>query len=273
VWATAGGGTGDDNAEGVAVSGTNLYLTGAFRSSNAARFAGVTFAGAGGDDVYLAKYLDNGSTVANGWAVRGGGPDDDSALGVSVSGSSLYITGGFRGSAASFAGTTLASTGSTDLFIAAYTDAGSSATNAWANSGGGTSSDDGTGVAAGPGGSVYVTGSIMPPASFGGLTVATPVDKFVDFLGRLGAESVAITSLSPAHGVAGTAVTLSGSGLGSTASVNFNGTAAASFTVNSPMSVTVVVPVGTPPPPAAPPSATLPSAATPRPAYRPPPTT
>ena len=52
------------------------------------------------------------------------------------------------------------------------------------------------------------------------------------------------SSFAPANGVAGTAVTITGQNLAGTSSVKFNGTTAATFTVNSATSVTAVVPVG-----------------------------
>ncbi|MDO7848991.1 FG-GAP-like repeat-containing protein [Hymenobacter sp. M29] len=53
-----------------------------------------------------------------------------------------------------------------------------------------------------------------------------------------------LTSLNPTSGPVGTSVTLTGTNLGSTTGVSFNGTNAPGFVVNSPTSVTVNVPTG-----------------------------
>ncbi|OON68000.1 hypothetical protein B0919_15145 [Hymenobacter sp. CRA2] len=56
---------------------------------------------------------------------------------------------------------------------------------------------------------------------------------------------LAITGLSPASGLIGTSVTVTGTNLVGTTSVSFNGTPAPSFVLNSPRQLTVTVPPGT----------------------------
>lgn len=60
----------------------------------------------------------------------------------------------------------------------------------------------------------------------------------------LQANGVPITSYAPANGVAGTAVTITGSGFAGATGVQFNGVSASSFVVNSSTSITAVVPAG-----------------------------
>src|SRR5436190_12482479 len=57
-----------------------------------------------------------------------------------------------------------------------------------------------------------------------------------------------ITSVSPGSGPVGTAVTISGSNFTTNSTVTFYDTPSPSFTVNSPTSITAVVPAGTPSP-------------------------
>ncbi len=84
----------------------------------------------------------------------------------------VFVTGFFSGQVA-FGSTVLTSQGGNDLFVAKYLPA--SGTWAWAQSGGGTSSDQGNGIAV-SGNSVYVTGHIFNNAAnanavlFGGVS-------------------------------------------------------------------------------------------------------
>ena len=61
VWAQQAGGTNDDTAYALAVSGTNVYVAGAFRSS-AATFGSTTLTAAGGYYAFVAKLTDLGSS-------------------------------------------------------------------------------------------------------------------------------------------------------------------------------------------------------------------
>ena len=194
AWAVRGGGTGADGANGVAVSGNNVYLAGVFASNTAATVAGTALTGACGTDGFLAKYTDNGSSAANGWAVSGGGPGADVAYGVAASGSRIYLSGTYAAAApARFAGVALTSAGTTDVFLAKYADTGAAASDGWAVSGGGTGDDQGYAVAA-QDSSVYITGyfSASGSARFAGVAVTGPglrdvfVAKYVDRTNRAG---------------------------------------------------------------------------------------
>lgn len=180
TWALRGGGTGDDQAQGLAVSGTALYVTG-FLTNTASNAAGVTLntttvAGVSTvtgptatADLFVAKFTNN-SGVALQWAQVGGGAgaDQGSAVAVRTSGSTttVYVAGSITddtndtnkvvfGSAKSQYGAS--ATSSLDLVVAKYTDNGTSATLGWTQVGGGTKADAGQGIAVN-GTSVYVTG-------------------------------------------------------------------------------------------------------------------
>ena len=182
-WATVGGGTGADRASGIAVSGQSVYVTGAITNTSAnasgVQFGGTALNGASAtssSDVFVAKYTDAGSSATYNWGTVGGGTGADQANGIAVSGSSLYVTGAITNTSANasgvqFGGTALngaSATSSSDVFVAKYTDAGSSATYNWATAGGGTGADQANGIAL-SGSSLYVGGYAALPATFGTL--------------------------------------------------------------------------------------------------------
>ena len=171
-WVVSGGGTDQDYGTAIAVSGRNVFVTGDFTSNSNARIAGQLLPGAGGHDMFLAKYVDTStgnmpatSSFANGWATSGGGTDDDAGEAVAVSGAGIFVTGMFGSIAgARFAGQALAGAGLFDMFLAKYVDtstgntpATSSFANGWATSGGGTDYDAGTSVVV-SGNSLFVSG-------------------------------------------------------------------------------------------------------------------
>jgi len=178
-WALRGGGLTNDYAYGIAADGPNVYVTGAF-SGAAVTLAGTTLTSTGpGPDMFLAKFIDQGSIPADGWAVQGGGDNADEGRGIAVVGASVYVTGKYSGSTGGrFAGTTLPSLGlpySTDIFVAKYTDTGTSAANGWAVHGGGTGEDVGNALAV-SGSAVYVTGTFANTtgATLAGAPLADP---------------------------------------------------------------------------------------------------
>ncbi|MBF9239728.1 hypothetical protein I2I05_20210, partial [Hymenobacter sp. BT683] len=175
-WAAAGGGTGNDIGNGVAVDASgNVYATGqvqnaATSATDQASARGVQFGGAGlasastnttaNFDVFVASYTAAG---AYRWAAAGGGTGTDLGYGVAVDASgNVYATGYVNNAATSatdptsslaqrvqFGGAGLASastsiSGTPDVFVASYTAAGA---YRWAAAGGGTSNDIGYGVA------------------------------------------------------------------------------------------------------------------------------
>ncbi len=169
-WAKRAGGIGSDHANGVAVSGSDVYITGYFvetaNFNTPSATTGNTIASAGNPDIFLAKYNSAGTFQ---WAKRTGGTEDDKAYGVAVSGSDVYITGYFNSTAnfntPSATGSneiTAASTTNYDIFLAKYNSAG---TFQWAQRSGGTSFDYATSVAI-SGSDVYITGSFSGTANF-----------------------------------------------------------------------------------------------------------
>lgn len=256
-WAVAGGGSNPDAATSIAASGSSVYVAGQVWASSNTSIAGITMPNANGQQMFVAKYIDNGSTSSGTWLKTGGGTDDDGALAVAVSGTSVYVTGRFSSNTgATFAGTALAGSSSPynfenfsdDVFLARYVDAGNSATDGGAVSGGGPGMDAGRGVAVG-GNYVYVAGEVMPSstaaATFGSSSLTNPIGIEINFLGQVRVSvPPTITSFSPASGPVGTSVTVTGTGFTGATGVSFNGTAATGFTVDSDTQISVSVPSG-----------------------------
>ncbi|MDQ2771736.1 MAG: hypothetical protein M3Y54_14700 [Bacteroidota bacterium] len=184
-WATSGGGSSDDFGRGIAVSGNSMYITGTFGTSNNARLAGVLLTGRGGGDMFLAKYIDNGSTFTNGWATSGGGSQEDAGNGLAIRNNNIYVSGFFKsGSNVSIGGTAMAGYGGFDMFVAKYTDNGTTFGNGWTASGGGPDTDASYGVAVNSAG-VFTVGTTLQTSTYGNLTLAAGPGISYNFLGQL----------------------------------------------------------------------------------------
>jgi hypothetical protein len=168
-WAKRAGGTSTDKSYSIALSGTSVYITGTFWGTanfNTPSATGNNEIISGGlEDIFLAKYDASGTFQ---WAKRAGSTNSDASNGISVSGTSVYITGSFNGTA-NF--NTPSMTGSNqivsfnsfnDIFLAKYDDTG---TFEWAKRAGGSSLDISHAVAA-SGTSVYITGQFQSLANF-----------------------------------------------------------------------------------------------------------
>ncbi|MBD2723986.1 T9SS type A sorting domain-containing protein [Hymenobacter armeniacus] len=169
-WAVRAGGAGVEAGFGVAVSGTDVYITGSFASSTCT-FGTSTLLNAGGQDAYVAKLTDSGSSGAFVWADRLGGTGNDYGFALAVQGPNVYVSGSFSSPTADAGATTLVNAGTGyDLFLARLTNAGLSGGIAWALRAGGAGNDY-AGSPAVIGTGVYLGGSVAPPASFGSLPV------------------------------------------------------------------------------------------------------
>jgi hypothetical protein len=173
VWAQSAGGTGGDEVNALAVSGTSVYIAGPFSSSTAS-FGTITLSNAGSVDGYVAKLTDAGSTGSFGWAQRSGGTEGDYANGLAVSGTSVYVAGNFTSPTAGFGPITLTNAGFADVFVTKLTDAGSTGSFVWAQRAGSTGNDYARRVFV-SGTSVYVTGSFTGSTTgFGPITLSNP---------------------------------------------------------------------------------------------------
>ena len=175
-WAKRGGGAGSETGQGIAVSGTSVYITGYYRANMNFNTPSATgsneIVGQGlNDDMFVAKY-DNTGTFQ--WVKRGGvytgtpNTVSDKGYGIVASSNAVYITGTIASGTANFntpsstTSNTVVSAGSLDVFIAKYDNLGNFQ---WVKRAGGTSTDGGSSIAL-SGSSVYITGSFNGIANF-----------------------------------------------------------------------------------------------------------
>ncbi|MFD2718942.1 T9SS type A sorting domain-containing protein [Hymenobacter monticola] len=174
AWAVRAGGSGNDIATGLAVNGPNVYATGSFAGT--AAFGATALTSAGDTDGFVAKLLDAGTAASFGWVLSIGSTGSDFSNALAVSGTALYLAGGFSG-AVGFGSTVLTST-NFDMFVAKLTDAGSAASFNWALAVGGASSLVNPSDLAVGGGNVYVTGRFQGQCTFGTAQLSSTLDPY-----------------------------------------------------------------------------------------------
>ena len=199
VWAQQVGGLAEEGIGSLAVSGTTVYVAGYFTSSTVS-FGSIRFTPVGGENGYVAKLTDAGSTGSFVW-VRQHGGRNTSAL--AIQGPSLYLTGNFTAPTASFDSTVLTNAGNSDVFIAKLTDAGSTGTFAWSHRAGGPNYDQSFALMLN-GTSIFVAGIVIPPATFGNISITTTTGARTSFLASLTDPAL----LAPTRALAGSAFTL-----------------------------------------------------------------
>ncbi len=174
LWAVqAGGPTGGwgnyDAGTSIATDNQgNQYVTGYFMGIST--FGSHTLTAGGYVDFFVAKLDPNGNWL---WVVQAGGTNGNESCwgrGIAVDGAgNAYVTGQFL-STVNFGSHTLTSAHK-DIFVAKLDTNGNWL---WAVRGGGSSPDDGYGIAVDGAGNAYVTGVFFGTANFGGHTVSSP---------------------------------------------------------------------------------------------------
>jgi hypothetical protein len=147
TWNTFLGGSGSDQGTGIAVDGSNVYVTG---FSNASWEISPVRSFAGGWDALAAK-LDSAGSLT--WNTFLGGSGSDQGTGIAVDGSGyVYVTGH---SDSTWGNPVYAFAGGNDAFAAKLDSAGNLI---WSTFLGGSGSDQGNGIAV-DGSNVYVAGN------------------------------------------------------------------------------------------------------------------
>ena len=174
MWSQSFGGSNGERSRAVAIDAAgNILVAGTF--SGTANFGGASLNSAGSNDIFLAKYTPSGQHL---WSKRLGGSGDDQIQGLTVNANGdILMTGNFSGSA-NFGGQNLSSAGSTDIFVAKYSNNGA---HLWSKRFGGTGSELGYGVAVDSNDDVVITGAFSNTVDFGGdlLSSAGNTDIFV----------------------------------------------------------------------------------------------
>jgi Ca2+-binding RTX toxin-like protein len=213
VWAKKFGGTSEDAANGIAVDALgNVHTTGNFSGTadfdpNAGSF---DLTSAGSKDIFVSKLDSAGNFV---WAKAISGTSFEDARGIAVDDlGNVYTTGSFSGTVDFDPGVgsfDLTSAGSNDIFVSKLDSAGNFA---WAKAMGGTSIEDGRGIAVDGLGTIYTTGYFQGTADFDpgvgsfNLTSAGSSDIFVSKLNSAGnfvwAKKLGGTSYDQGNGIA-----------------------------------------------------------------------
>ncbi len=155
LWAISEGGSGDDNANDVAIGfNSSIYITGNFTSPTLV-LGLTTLTTQGGADIFYAKY-DNGGTAQ--WAKSGGGSSNDFSTAITTDlNGDVYITGSFYSGTLTLEGPIiLTNIGTENVYIAKINSSG---VLQWAHYAGGSFSDEVTDISADASGDIYITGS------------------------------------------------------------------------------------------------------------------
>ncbi|OON68465.1 hypothetical protein B0919_12505 [Hymenobacter sp. CRA2] len=161
AWADRAGGIRDDFPTALAVSGHQIYLSGAFYSP-VARFGSTDLPNNDPErhtsDAFVAKLTDNGSRGQFVWARGAGGWFHDQFSGVAVQGPNVYAVGSI-GTAVDFGPLKARTAGTLDMVVAKLVDAGPSAAFKWVQTGGGAGYEEARSVAV-QGNVLYVSGEL-----------------------------------------------------------------------------------------------------------------
>ena len=169
LWAKRFGGPLDEFPWAIAVDdGGNVAVTGEFTST--VSFGGAALSSLGDRDIFVARYA--GTDGHHLWSQRFGSGLTDVGNGVGVDASgNVVVTGYFKGTV-NFGGGALTSAGDRDAFVAEY--AAANGQHLWSRRMGGTSVDEGAGVAVDSAGDAIVAGSFVGSVDFGGGALTTP---------------------------------------------------------------------------------------------------
>lgn len=169
LWAANAGGSGDDRGYGIALDDTsNINVTGWFRDN--ATFGSFSLTSNGEDDIFVAKLDTDGNWL---WVNQVGafGYDRGTAI-VTGNNDNIYVTGYFRDTV-NFGAYSLTCFENEDIFVAKLDTDGNWL---WAVQAGGSSLDQGYGIAIDSNENCYVTGRFRDTAAFGSYSITSNGD-------------------------------------------------------------------------------------------------
>lgn len=166
VWVKQEGGSDADAPYGIGKDKQgNIYLTGDF--GRTATFGSFSLKSIGYNDIFLAKYDENGNCS---WAKRYGGSGEDQPKSmITDAEGNCYVAGYTFSPILSFGTQTLKSYGDVDGFLVKFSPNGEIT---WAKSVGGANTDEARSVALDSKGNVYITGFFKEKAQFDNISLA-----------------------------------------------------------------------------------------------------
>lgn len=164
LWATRAGGATDDGVNKVSTDGQgNIVITGSF--SDTADFGDTTLTGAGGWDIFVAKYTPDGTLL---WVEGAGGVGFEFGTNIAVDAAGNIVVSALSFGAVAIGDTTLTNAGAADMVIAKFTGAGDFL---WAEQAGGTAFDEPVGLIVDSQANIVVGGYFGDAAVFGDTTL------------------------------------------------------------------------------------------------------
>jgi hypothetical protein len=176
LWAKSAAGSSDDVGKAVTVDAQGNVIASGYFWSSTFTIDGVTLNNSGSSDIFLVKFDPDGNLL---WAKKagGGGMDLGNGLDTDPSGN-IYLAGQFSSSSINFGGSTLSTSGSSDVFSAKYAPDG---TNLWAVKAGGSKMDHCWDIAVWDHNGYVITGAYMSPSiSFGGTVLSNAGNNTLD---------------------------------------------------------------------------------------------
>jgi hypothetical protein len=135
--------------------------------------------------------VNNTAPVGGAWATRFGGTSADYGAAVAVTGNGDVVVAGVFGGAVDFGGGVLVSSGSTDMFIAKYSAAG---THLWSRRFGGTGNERPLAMALDGSGNILVAGNFSGTASLGGASFSSTVGSTDAFIAKYSPDGAHVWS-------------------------------------------------------------------------------
>jgi hypothetical protein len=166
AWAVRAGDTAFDSGYDIALDAQgNQYVTGYFTGTTV--FGTTSLTSSGGWDIFVAKLDTSGNWL---WAVKAGGPEDDTGYGIALDNSgNVLVTGKFRGTA-TIGTAVFIGYGDDDIFVSKLNNSGNWT---WSRRAGGTASDEAADISTDANGYVFLTGHFAATASFGSTDLTT----------------------------------------------------------------------------------------------------
>jgi hypothetical protein len=160
-WSMGFGDSSDQTGYGLAVDSTgDIILTGSFAGT--VDFGGMPLTGAGGQDVFLARFNAAGSHL---WSMAFGDTADQTGYSAAIDSSgNIFVTGDLRGPT-DFGGGSLSWAGGRDIFLARF---GATGIHQWSICFGDGSDQSGSQVATDGSGNILITGWSEGAVDFGG---------------------------------------------------------------------------------------------------------